>query len=145
LSNSYLDYKVFAVSDTSKINEKLSGENQKHILIVTNADENPEMEVLLEKILAAVKIQLLTDCLILRGKDSFDFPSFSSLKTDYKIEKILVFGFKPSDLGLSFETPQYFITEITGFHFLFVDNLYVISTQVEKKKALWGNLQLLFS
>jgi hypothetical protein len=144
LNNSYLDYKVFAVSDTSKINEKLSGNNGKHILIVTSEDDDVEMVAFLEKILTAVKIQIEADCLILRGMDSSDFPSFSNIVKDHMIEKIIVFGFKPSDLGLVFQTPQYFITEILDYKFLFVDNLSSIFKQVEKKKALWDNLQLLF-
>jgi hypothetical protein len=144
LKNTYLDYKVFAVSDTGKINEKLSGDNQKHILVVSSEDDDVEMVAFLEKILTAVKIQLSTDCLMLRGMDSSDFPSFSNIVKENKIQKILVFGFKPSDLGLVFQAPQYFITEILDYHFLFVDNLSVIFKQVEKKKALWDNLQILF-
>jgi hypothetical protein len=144
LNNSYLDYKVFVVSDTSKINEKLSGDNGKYILIVTSEDDDAEMVTFLEKILTAVKIQLQTDCLILRGMDSSDFPSFSDIVKNHKIDKALVFGFKASDLGLVFQTPQYFITEILDYKFLFVDNLSIIFKQVEKKKALWDNLQLLF-
>lgn len=145
MKNSYLDYKVFAVSDMSKINEKISGGNEKHILVVTSQDDDAEMVAFLDKILSAVKIQLLTDCLILRGMDSSDFPSFSNLVVHNKVSKILVFGFKPSDLGLVFQTPQYFITEILDYKFLFVDNLSIIFKQVERKKALWDNLQILFS
>jgi hypothetical protein len=145
LKNSYLDYKVFAVSDTSKINEKLSGANQKHILIVSSEDDDAEMVAFLEKILTAVKIQLPSDCLMLRGMDSSDFPAFSNIVKEHKIQKILVFGFKPSDLGLVFQTPPYFITEILDYNFLFVDNLSVIFKQVERKKALWDNLQILFA
>ena len=145
MKNSYLDYKVFAVSDVGEINEMITGENQKRILIVVLTENNPEMNAFLEKILSAIKIQLQTDCLILRGDNATDFPSFSNILRTFPIEKTIVFGFKPADLGLSFETPQYFITEIKEFKFLFVDALSVIFNTIDRKKALWDCLQILFT
>jgi hypothetical protein len=144
LKNTYLDYKVFAVSDSSEIKEKLSGKHQKQILIVYLDEKNPDMDAFLSKILSAVKIQLETDCLILKVEDVFNLPSFSLIKSLHTLKEVLVFGIKPKDLGLHFEAPQYLITEMSDHKFLFVDSLSVIFNTTERKKALWECLQILF-
>ena len=144
MKNTYLDYKIFLAPDFNKSSNVLSGDNHKHILIGFMDEGDNEMNLVLEKIVLSAKLNFTSDCLILRGDDALPLPSFSQISTQNKIEKAVLFGLKPTDLGLKIETAVYQVTEFNGCTFLFADKISRINTSIEHKRALWNGIQQMF-
>ena len=144
MKTGYLDYKVFVIPEFSEISAMLSGENQKHILIGFTDENNPEMDVFLDKIMTAASLHIPTDCLLLKRLKGEALPSFSQIQNKNTINKAVLFGISPKDLGLKITPPQYFPTEFNNCTFLFIDNLSKINTSPQLKKDLWSCLKEMF-
>ncbi len=151
MKTGYLDYKVFVIPEFSEISTMLSGENQKHILIGFADENNPEMDAFLEKIMTAATLHIPTDCLLLKKLETEAIPSFSQIQNKNTINKAVLFGISPKDLGLKITPPlpkdsfgKYFPTEFNNCTFLFIDNLSKINTSPELKKDLWSCLKEMF-
>ena len=144
LKTGYLDYKVFVIPEFSEISAMLSGENQKHILIGFADENNPEMDAFLDKIMTAASLHIPTDCLLLKRLKGEALPSFSQIQNKNTINKAVLFGISPKDLGLKITPPQYFPTEFNNCTFLFIDNLSKINTSPQLKKDLWSCLKEMF-
>jgi hypothetical protein len=142
LKNSYLDYKIFVTPEKNKISAHISGENLKHVLVGFNDTENPDLRAFLEKIMSAAKLNLQTDCLILRGLDNL--PSLLNIASEYTIEHVIMFGIKPKQLGLNIDVTPYTVTHFQAKTLLFVDNMATIEQNTALKKALWECLQKVF-
>jgi hypothetical protein len=144
LKNTHLDYKVFVLPEFHQTDINVSGENNQHILIGCNDENNPELDAFLEKIIGSAKLSLKTDCLLLKLKDNETNLAFSQFTTPYTFKKALFFGIKPKNLGLNIDTPPYLPFHLNDCAFLFVDPLSKIFHSSELKKALWNCLQQLF-
>jgi hypothetical protein len=145
LKNSIYDFTAYPIPDSENFHSIVSGDNQRHILIGFVNEQRDELEVFLKKIISAAKIELEKDCLILRGDaDIVSLPSFSQLRSQHKIEKVVLFGIKGKDMGFNIETPLYIPFEFNFCQFLFADKLSAIENSLERKKALWSALQTLF-
>ena len=144
MKNTYLDYKVFVLPDFHQTNAVVVGENNKHILIACIHENNAELDVFLEKVIASAKLNLKTDCLLIKVQDNEPHLAFSSISAHYPIEKALFFGITPKNLGLNVDCPSYFTFVLNDCTFLFVDPLSKIINNSDSKKALWNCLQRLF-
>ena len=144
LKTGYLDYKVFVIPELSEISAMLSGKNQKHILIGFTDENNPEMDAFLDKIMTAATLHIPTDCLLLKRLGDEALPSFSQMQNKNTINKAVLFGISPKDLGLKITPPQYSLIDFNHCTFLFVDNLSKINTSPELKKDLWLCLKEMF-
>ena len=144
MKTGYLDYKVFVIPELSEISAMLSGENQKHILIGFTDENNPEMDAFLDKILTAAKLHIPTDCLLLKRLGDEALPSFSQIFNKNTIDKAVLFGILPKDLGLKITPPQYLPIEFNNCTFLFIDNLSKINNSPELKRDLWSCLKEIF-
>jgi hypothetical protein len=144
LKNTFLDYKVFVVPEIDQMQDRLVGENLKQILIIYNDAYSEETEAFLSKIMASVQINMLSDCLILRGGDDVQYPLFSQIATTHSIKKALIFGLKGTDLGLNITPTLYMPFTLNQCAFLFANPLSKITTP-ETKKALWESLKQIFN
>ena len=145
MNNSFYDFTAYNISDSENIRAVVSGDNARHILIGFLDEQRDELETFLKKIIAAAKIDIEKDCLILRGDaENVSLPSFAQLKSKSKIKKLVLFGINGKDLGFNIETHLYIPFAFNNCQFLFADKLSVIENSQERKKALWSGLQTLF-
>jgi hypothetical protein len=128
----------------SEFSAQLDGDNARQVLVGFFDEQSVEQEDYLKKIIGAAKLNLLEDCLILRGSLDTKFPSVANLKTAHLIQKAVLFGINPLDLGLNLVIPPYQPTVFGGTTFLFVDKLSVVEGSKERRAALWACLQRLF-
>ena len=144
MKTTLLDYQIFPTPELSEFSAQLDGHNARHVLVGFFDEQSVEREDYLKKIIGAAKLNLLEDCLILRGSLDTKFPSVANLKTMHLIQKAVLFGLTPLDLGLNLVIPPYQPTVFGGTTFLFVDKLSVVEGSKERRAALWACLQRLF-
>jgi hypothetical protein len=94
--------------------------------------------------MSAAKLNLLEDCLILRGSLETKFPSFAQIQNAQVVKKAVFFGINPSDLGLNLVIPPYQPIVFSNCTFLFVDKISIIEPSKERRAALWACLQRMF-
>jgi hypothetical protein len=145
LKNSFYDFTAYNIADSENFHSIVSGKNDRRILIGFLDEQRADLEVFLKKIITAAKINFDSDCLILRGDaEILTLPSFSQLRSQHKIEKVVLFGIKGKDMGINIQTPIYIPFEFNRCQFLFADKLSMIENSLERKKALWSGLQTIF-
>ncbi len=138
------DFKIFPVRDTLEIINLATGGNQKKLLVIIPADEDTEEgNTFAGKILKAAGFTIPEDILLLKltKKDGF---SLISALSKMDISNIIVFGFKPSFLGLNWNLPNYHPFPFGERNFLFADSLTKIMGEVKLKGQLWKCLQMMF-
>ena len=145
MNTAFFDFTVYNISDKENFSQSMFGENQRHILIGFLDEQHEMLELFLNKIISAAKIDLEKDCLILRGSpENIFIPTLTQIKSFHKIERAVLFGLSGKDLGLNIETHLYIPFEFNNCQFMFADKLSLIENSVERKKALWNGLQTLF-
>ena len=144
MNTAFFDFTVYNISDSTNINESLSGDNQRRILVGFLDEQQNALETFLSKIMGSAKLNLENDCLILRGGTATSIPTFAQIKSFQTVEKAVLFGLTGKDLGLNIETHLYIPFAFNNCHFMFADKLSLIENSVERKKALWNGLQTLF-
>jgi hypothetical protein len=144
LKTSFLDYQIFPTPELSKFSAQFEGANTRQVLVGFFDEQSIEREDYLKKIIGAAKLNLLEDCLILRGSLETQFPSFIQIKNAHPVQKVVLFGIKPSDIGLNLEIPPYQPIVFNNCTFLFVDKISIIEPSKERRAALWACLQRMF-
>lgn len=144
MKTTLLDYQIFSTPELNEFSAQLEGQNARQVLVVFFDEQSAEREEYLKKIIGAAKLNLLEDCLILRGALDTKFPSMANLKTAHSLQKAVFFGINPVDVGLNLTIPLYQPTVFGGVVFLFVDKLSVVEGSKERRAALWTCLQRLF-
>lgn len=123
---------------------KYLGENQKNIaLFIQNENEaylNEELFNLLTNILNACKLGMQDVSLV----NVIHYPSltFTDWQTAMKIERSVVFGIAPEQLGLN-DIPPYQLVTVNGTTLLFSDELSLIGSDKVLKARLWAGLKQL--
>lgn len=123
---------------------KYLGENQKNIaLFIQNENEaylNEELFNLLTNILNACKLGMQDVSLI----NVIHYPSlaFPDWQAAVKIERSVVFGIAPEQLGLN-DIPPYQLVTVNGTTLLFSDELSLIGSDKALKARLWAGLKQL--
>lgn len=144
-----LDFHLFPLSDWRQLQERLSGGNARHVLIVVEQEENQaELTDYLGKILSAVKLNLQEDTLLLRLTKGENI-SFSSLARVHTVRQTLLFGVPPRRLGLHFTLPPGQLVTAGERTFLYAGPLRSLWEEREaaarpQAAALWKNLKQLF-
>ena len=144
MNTAFFDFTVYNISDSTNINESLSGDNQRRILVGFLDEQQNALETFLSKIMGSAKLNLENDCLILKGDTATSIPTFAQIKSFQNVEKAVLFGLTGKDLGLNIETHLYIPFAFNNCHFMFAEKLSLIENSVERKKALWNGLQTLF-
>ncbi len=117
--------------------------NLTKVIIVLSSNEDKVLRSnLLPKILKAVNVDLVKEAIIVE-EQHYGIDIIKLIK-DQNIDKVISFGVSPLALSLNLSATLYKLNKIGSIQFLFSDNLGVISTNQERKKALWSNLQILF-
>lgn len=115
---------------------------QQQTTVVVVQEANASNLALLEKILGAVKQNLKEDCLVIQQKEAVAFKHILQMVS---VERLLVFGWTPIDLGLHLSIRPYQPVTFAGIQLLFSPNLAVIAANKNKEKQqLWTQLQILF-
>jgi hypothetical protein len=144
LKTSFLDYQIFPTPELSEFSAQIEGANAQETLVGFFDEQSIEREDYLKKIMGAAKLNLLEDCLILRGSLDTQFPSFAQLQNAQPLKKAVLFGIKPTDLGLNLTIPMYQPIVFVNCTFLFVDKISVVESSKERRAALWACLQKMF-
>ena len=123
------------------------GGNKKNTLIVV--PDNKTAQIIekinlqfLEKILNSIGLTI-DDIIIVNNQPK---EKWSTYIRDFSPKKIMFFGVKPFELGLTeLEINSYELKHYQGQTLFYADKLEVIKEDVNKKKALWINLKKLFT
>jgi hypothetical protein len=144
LKTSFLDYQIFPTREWGEFSAQIEGANAREILVGFFDEQSIEREEYLKKIIGAAKLNLLEDCLILRGSLETKFPSMAQMHNAHGIKQAVLFGIKPKDIGLNLEMPPYQPVVFNNCTFLLVDKISIIEPSTERRKALWTCLQRMF-
>ncbi|MGH1339372.1 MAG: hypothetical protein ACRBFS_24850 [Aureispira sp.] len=116
--------------------------NTERTTVIVLQKATAENLTLLEKILGAVKQDLKNDCLVIQEEETI---AFKDLQQAIPVQRLLVFGWTPADLGLHLTIRPYQFVTFDGVELLFSPNLEAIAANVHKEKQqLWTPLQQLF-
>ena len=144
MNHNFFDFEIYQSPTTDIPKGSLLGQNEKKLLLVlAEVDFTTENEQFLTKILGAVKHDLGRDTLRLMIPKGQSFGINKLLMSD-KIDKVILFGINPKDIGLSIETFVYKSIHLSGKEMLIAHSLDKISKTQELKKALWTSLQQMF-
>ena len=142
----FLDFDIYQFPENEHINSLIKGLNRQQFLIIYNSTIELEEELItyLQKILAAISIQLKEDTLFLNLPKEMKI-SISHLINSNGITKILLFGISPELLSLNIQIPPYAVFPFLEKKWLWADNLLDIflerqQTNRPKAGALWTAL-----
>ena len=142
MNSQFLDFKIIHKEEITTILDRCTGLNKRNVFLLYNHKEIDQIPFL-TKILAAVKLDLQQDVLVLEGTSSTTF-SFFDLIAEQPIEKTIVFDYAPTSLGLHLHINKYELITINNCEFLFADALEKISNDKQLKGKLWGALKKMF-
>lgn len=140
----FYDYKSYTLPDNSKYYSSLSGKNEKAVLVCISGVSDPNEDlVFLKKVIGACGLDAEKDThiLILNTTDPF---SFNEWKKTNKVDKLIVFGMPPEQLGLFFQCSVYHPITVNNCTFLFCENIHKIRPNEVAKRNLWNAMKNLF-
>ena len=143
LTSALSDVPIFSVCEAAEPAQDAHGELEKGLLILSLAGVEAAERELLSKILTAVRYDLEKDALLLEQEAHLplNLPRIFRSKT---IERIIVFGLAPAQLGLSIDIVHYRPLVFLERQFLFAHSLPEIASDKTLKSALWKALQQMF-
>jgi len=137
-SADFFDFEIYPISDLKDISNE--AEANKSVVVLLKGASQEEID-LLGKIFKAVGKNLETDgCLL----NSTSPPTYKGVTDAIDFQKLLVFGIAPKDIGLHLKVKTYQLIPFQNRQLLFSHSLKVIMSDLNKKKMLWGQLQLMF-
>lgn len=148
-NNHFIDFPIFQTPEYNTCSESCRGENQRNTLILFAAGEDTdELNAFLAKILAAVKLDLQKDVLLLPLPEDEPLHASSIVRKE-KIETVIIFGLPGERLGIHLAIPLYQPVAAGSAQWLLAHSLtdiYAERQQGGKQKAgaLWRALQSLF-
>ena len=142
MNSQFLDFKIIHKEEITSILDRCTGLNKRNVFLLYDHKEIEQLPFL-SKILAAVKLDLAQDLLVLEGASSTTF-SFFDLITEQSIDKAIIFDYAPTALGLHLHINKYELYTINNCQFLFADALENISNDKQLKGKLWGGLKEMF-
>ena len=144
LNPDFFSTNLYIVSDEKKSDLNFRGSNQKGLVIVYRADNIPLYEPFLAKILNAVQYDLQQDTTLIELRENQNF-SFKNISNSLSPKHLISLGVTPKNLGLNLTDQLYKPRNIENCCFLFTDKLSEIADDKNKKSALWGCLQTMFT
>ena len=110
------------------------------IFIKSNVDVNVELIEMLDKIVAALKLNVdKTEYIVFSGK-----VLMMDLIANYQAEKVLVFGAECDDLNLNMHLSLYKVYNINQIQLLMVNNIIDVYGNQKLKATLWQQLKSMF-
>ena len=142
MNSQFLDFKIIHKEEIAVILNRCKGLNKRQVFLLYDQKEIDQLPFL-SKILAAVKLDLTEDLLVLEGDSSTNF-SFFELQSEQQTDKVIIFGYAPKTLGIHLLMNKYEVSTINDCQFLFADDLEQISNDKQLKGKLWGALKKMF-
>ncbi len=145
----FLDFDIVDVPEKELQKPLFWGKNEKGILIIVEQSAEQEaLNAFVEKILAAVQLDLYRDALLLALTPD-DRVSFAALCQTYDIRYCINFGIADRRMGLGFLWKPYQSLLHEGRYFLLADALPMIYEERQQggkamSGALWRALQQIF-
>lgn len=134
LSKDFFDFDIYKIDET---HASLQVNNKKIVVITTPIEAQSQQ--FLQKILTAVQLDLAKDVLLCQQP-----VLYKQLDSATTIQSIVVFGYTPNDISLHVDIKPYQIIQFKSKRLLFVHDLDQIAADIDKKKMLWQQLQILF-
>ena len=142
LLKEFLDFDVYPINDFIK--DEFKGNNRQKTLIVLGTKSQTEgNQAFLQKIIAAVKFNLIEDTLIYSFNQEKPIP-FAAICQNYDIEKVIFFDTNLKDLGLHIQLSRYQVINWNNIQLLNVDSLSKIEQDKKLKGGLWNALKAMF-
>lgn len=135
---------LYNVSDEKNSDLNLRGSNQKQLVIVYQEENTPLDEGFLAKILTAVEYDLQQDTTLIELRKNQNF-SFKNISKTLSPKHLISLGVSPKNIGVNLTDQLYKPRNIKNCCFLFTDKLSEIAEDKNKKGALWGCLQSMFT
>lgn len=144
LSSDFFDFEIFVYPDKEIDHiDSVSSKQIKTLVVYSPQAEADDLNAFLSSILTAAKLDMSTDVFILKATVEDGF-SFIRIKTQFPIEKVILFGIPSSSLGLHLDLKPYRTMTFQNTIFLLADSLEIIKEDVNKKRALWNCLQEIY-
>ncbi len=134
--------KVINVQDLENFINFDEESNPKRIFIVLKGNNNDYSE-LLTKMMSAVQKDIHKDVQLIHLKNNTHIALSTYLK---KIDaaKVFLFGISPKYVCLNYEIKKYEIFEFYNSKILWVDDLKILSNNINLKKNLWIKMKEIF-
>ncbi|MDX1940545.1 MAG: hypothetical protein SFU99_08335 [Saprospiraceae bacterium] len=150
LEMTFFDYDIINVPDSDNLAARSTGKNEKGIFILfqNQQDDREELELFLEKVLAAVQLNIQKDTTLLAITNPSDI-RFVGLRQRFSFQHFICFGISPQELGIQFETKPYQALRHDGITFVFADDLQKIYEERQQggkqmSGELWRVLKSMF-
>ncbi len=144
LTNHVFDFSIFPILEPQSIQQRIVGRNHQKLMVVYTIESNPNEDLsFLKKIMSAVKIDLENDVQLL-GLTNLERLSCSNISSFKSVEKLVVFGKSPLDLGIRIKTTPYQSISLDEKVFLFSESLAKVAADKGKKGLLWNALKVVF-
>lgn len=134
MSKDFFDFDIYKVGEILDVPEV----NNKKVVVISKPIE-AQSEQFLQKILAAVQLDLNKDVLLTQQP-----VLYKQLDVAAPVQSTVVFGYTPVELSLHIDVKPYQIIQFKQKRLLFVHELNQIAADIDKKKMLWQQLQILF-
>lgn len=125
----------------AKDNVALEGDIHSKYWIILQKTDLEQHQQLLEKILAAVHLDMNRDVYLASTDGNKGFPLYTLLEEDKSEHTILVFGLASHQLGLNLRSDRYRVRNLLGQNIIFVGALHEIQGDQQEKKQLWEILK----
>lgn len=146
-STLFTNENLYFIPSKKEIKQKNTlGNNQKKCLILVNEQEQQVIDennlTFLQNILKAISYTL--DDILLLNIASYPL-TFEELINNYSPKQLILFDVSAFQLGIQErQIIQYELHEINNLQLISADSLTEIQKNIDKKKALWINLQRIF-
>ena len=134
---------IFSAPEHSILQHATGGFARRVCILLPAGPEHHERLGFLTKILAAVRLDLDKDTLLIEIPVPQPATILPVLK-EKQAEVVLVFGLSPAQIGLRTEIPLYLPQPFYGATFLFAEALAVLEPDTARKARLWQAIQHLF-
>ena len=140
-NNHFFDFEIFMLNE--EFPGKITGENQRKILVVTQPAPTKAEMLFLEKVLTAVKVDVVKDIALAVAEEKQTFNLFDVLRK-LPTERVLIFGLTPPQCGLNLNLTKYQPLVHSGVQILLCNQLAEIENNQQLKRHLWSALQQIF-
>ncbi len=144
LPNHVFDFSIFPLLEPKNAQERIVGRNHQKLMVVYTIESDPNEDLsFLKKVLSAVNIDLEKQVQLL-GLTNLERLSCSNIPSFQSVEKLIVFGKSPLDLGIRVNANPYQSINLDNRVFLFSESLAKVAADKGKKGLLWNALKLVF-
>lgn len=133
---------IFQIPENSLDDLTISGSGYKHLVVVVGTEHfGLEESATLKKMIEAIKYDFVNDIFLLQLHDNQNI-SFHNILPVY--DDIILFGIKPSQIGIFVDCINYEILNFEKSRMLICDPIKDINAVQSKKVLLWNKLQEMF-